>query len=86
MLNKHSNNRLMLLLCKVGTNPKFAAPILTMNSIPLLVRMLSLVGLAIVENKLLYCFTSSTNSWEVIAKFNHNCNSKEDYDVKDEGK
>jgi hypothetical protein len=84
----------MLLLCKVGTNAKFAAPILAINSILLLVRVLSLVRLAIAENKLLYCFTSSTNSWEVITKFNHDRNSdciyiqasKEDYDAKGQGK
>ena len=75
MLNEYSNNCFMLLLCKVSTNAKFAASILTIDSIPPLVRVLGLVRLAIVENKLLYCFTSSTNSWEVITKFNHNRDS-----------
>jgi hypothetical protein len=94
MLSEYSNNCFILLLCKVGTNAKFAASILTIDCIPSLVRVLGFVRLAVVENKLLNCFTSSTDSWEVIAKFNHDCDSdstyiqagNEDCNIGDQGK
>jgi hypothetical protein len=59
-------------------NTEFAGAILATNRIASLVRGLSLIRLAVVENELLNCFTGSSDSREVVTKFHHDCDGDSD--------
>ena len=75
MLYKYSNYYFIFLLSKIGLNTELAAAILAANCVALSIRRLSLIRLAIVKNKLLNSFASSSDSRKVITKFDYNCAS-----------
>ena len=81
MLCKNSNDCFILLSSKVCSNTEFAGAILATNRIASLVRGLSLIRLAVVENELLNCFTGSSDSREVVTKFHHDCDSVSDSNI-----